>query len=337
MSPGGLVSVRSLLAALAGALVALSVVAFLAYRHLPSVRFQDLRFTVSSDPLPPAEAQGRTQARLLAERMADQVQLAADSIRAQTNDDAIAAAALRWKLGTLDAATAAGLQPAAQLALVDLWLLGRQMAGFTGSQAGRAAFGAVGQPIAHHAASALARDAEALAARHLDAQALSHSRRLVDEQLSAHPITDASMARTSIALAWLSMAPQVGGLPHGPGSLSDIASQGLGLADLRLRQLARAVYWRGELSVVENRKRLELAAAAVDEAIKQARAEGGGDLKPAAIAEGAQRLVRTLGWPWMTQIGAVAADLLKWLGLLALCVGGLGFGLGWWLARRGRT
>ena len=60
-------------------------------------------------------------------------------------------------------------------------------------------------------------------------------------------------------------------------------------------------------------------------------------MKPAAIAAGAQRLVQTLGWPWMTQIGAIAADLLRWLGLLALCVGGLGFGLGWWLGRRGRT
>jgi hypothetical protein len=39
----------------------------------------------------------------------------------------------------------------------------------------------------------------------------------------------------------------------------------------------------------------------------------------------------------MTQIGGFASDLLKWLGLLALCVGGLGFGLGWWLGRRRRT
>ena len=337
MSPSGLVSVRSLLAALAGAVVALSVVAFLAYRHLPSVRMQDLRFTVSSAPLAAAESAGRMQARLLAERMADQVEQAADRIRAQTDDHLIAAAATRWKLGTLDAASAAGLQPAAQLALLDLWLLGRQMAAFTESKAARVAFGAAGQSMAREAASALARDAEAVAARHLDAQAIAHSRRLIDEQLRAHPITEASMARTSIALAWLSMAPQLGGLPPGPGSLSDIASQGLGLADLRLRQLARAIYWRGELSVIEQRKRLEMAATGVDEAIKLARAEGDGSLTPAAIAAGAQRLALSLGWPGLTQISAIAADLLKWLGLLALCAVGLGFGLGWWLGRRGRT
>lgn len=336
MSEGSTGQSRALvLAAIAGALIAIILVGWSIVRHLPQVSLRDVRLSLSSTPLPPEEVQGRLRARLYAADFAARVEQTADRIAAQTTDPQIKAACLRWKLGALEAATQAGQRPSGQLALVDAWALSLQMLGFAQSDAGRLAFGGQ-QAAAVATARGLATDGEAMAVQRLDAAALAVYRPMVLSYVQRNPIVDPSMLRPSIALDWLQAASALGSVPLTTGSIADVASQLLSVADTHLRQLPRALRWRGEVSLLDNHQRLVEMGQVVDETWKEARREGGLELKASAILAAGERLARITGWSWMRPLGTWIGDLLKWVALFTLAAVAIGFGLGWWWFGRDR-
>lgn len=330
---------RTLLALLAGAIAALGLAAFLATRYLPSVDLRGARFSFSAAPLPVAEVEGRLKARLFAADFAERIEATADRIAQDSNDPDVKANALRWKLGALESSTRAGLQPSAHLALVDSWALSLQMLNFLLTPEGIKSLGAR-HPQALALARSLAQEAEALAARHLPARALAVYRPMVSAHVQKAPMTDLSLKRASIAMDWLAAAAQVDGVPTTLGSASDVAADAIDRADAHLRHLPRALRWRSELSLTENREALAEIGGVVDDTIREARSNEAG-MTPAVVAAAAQRLARSLGWVGLHRFGGVLTQVLTWVGLAALALGGLGFGLGWlssraWARRQAR-
>lgn len=322
---------RTLLALLVGAVGALGLAAMVATRYLPSVDLSGARFRLSAEPLPAAEIEGRLKARLFANSLAERVETLAERIAQTSVDPKTKANALRWKLGALEAASRAGLQPSAHLALLDVWALSRQMRDFLASPEARALLGA-GQPQALALARTLDQEAEAMAAQQLSARAMAAYRPILEAHVRRAPMNDLSLKRTSIALDWLAVAAQVEGVPTTVGSASDVAAELIARADTHLRHLPRALRWRGEISLQENQETLSELGGVVDDTIREARS-GEAGLTPGLIAAAGQRLARSMGWVGLHRFSGVLPEVLKWLGLLVLALGGLGFGLGWLAAR----
>jgi hypothetical protein len=222
------------------------------------------------------------------------------------------------------------------LALVDSWALSQQMLGFAQSDAARLAFGSQ-QPAVIATARALATDAEALVVQRLDAAALAVYRPMVLAYVQRTPIVEPSMQRASIALDWLQAASALGSVPMTTGSAADVAAQLLVMGDTHLRQMPRALRWRGEVSLLDNQQRLTEVGQVVDDTLKDARREGGFELKASAILAAGERLARVTGWSWMRPLGSWLTDVLKWFALFTLAAVAAGFGLGWWWSGRARS
>lgn len=323
-------AVPLMLAALGGALLALLAMLWFGTRYLPQISVRDLRFSLSTTPLGADEVQGRMRARLYAGDFAARVEQTADQIGAQSNDPNVKHAALRWKLGALEAATQAALRPSAQLALVDLWSLSLQMQAFADSDAGRLAFGAQ-QPLARATARALATEGEALAVQRLEPAALAVLRPMVLSYVQRTPLIEPSMQRTSIAMDWMHAASVLGTIPVSTGSAADLVGQGLALADTHLRQLPRALRWRGEVSLLDNQERLSALGRAVDDTIQEARRDGEFKLRASTILAAGERLARVTGWSWLKPLSGWISDVLKWIALFTLMAVGIGVAAGWWL------
>lgn len=215
---------------------------------LPTIRVEPLQGSFSADPLPPEELRTRFEVRLFASEFADRIEIAADRIAAATDDPGERSAALRWKLGAASAGLRAGLRQAAQLALVDTWALARQGAALVESGEAARAFGA-GQSIAIATARALAAEADALAERLLDPQALAAYRPLVDDYVTRHPLTDLGFARPSIANAWLPVAVRVGGVPKTLGAASEVLADATDRGNAWVQRAPDLVRWRTELAL----------------------------------------------------------------------------------------
>jgi hypothetical protein len=69
---------------------------------------------------------------------------------------------------------------------------------------------------------------------------------MVQAYVQRTPIVEPSMQRASIALDWLQTASTLGSIPMTTGSVSDVAAQLLAMGDTHLRQMPRALRWRGE-------------------------------------------------------------------------------------------
>jgi hypothetical protein len=320
----------TLLAALGGACLALLAVAWFGTRYLPQLSVSDLRFRLSTTPLGADEVQGRMRARLYTADFAARVEQTADRITAQTTDPQVKHAALRWKLGALEAATQAGLRPSAQLALIDAWALSLQMQAFTDSDAGRLAFGSQ-QPLARATARALASEGEALAVDRLEPAALAVLRPMVMGYVQRTPIIEPSMQRASIAMDWMRAASVLGDVPVSTGSAADMAGQALALADTHLRQLPRALRWRGEVSLLDNQERLSALGQVVDDTLQEAKRDGEFKLRASTILAAGERLARITGWSWLKPLSSWIVDVLKWIALFTLITIALGVGVGWWV------
>ena len=320
----------TLLAALGGACLALLAVAWFGTRYLPQLTVSDLRFRLSTTPLSADEVQGRMRARLYTADFAARVEQTADRITAQTTDPQVKHAALRWKLGALEAATQAGLRPSAQLALIDAWALSLQMQAFTDSDAGRLAFGSQ-QPTARATARALASEGEALAVERLEPAALAVLRPMVMGYVQRTPIIEPSMQRASIAMDWMRAASVLGDVPVSTGSAADMAGQALALADTHLRQLPRALRWRGEVSLLDNQERLSALGQVVDDTLQEAKRDGEFKLRASTILAAGERLARITGWSWLKPLSSWIVDVLKWIALFTLITIALGVGVGWWV------
>jgi len=192
--------------------------------------------------------------RTYASEFADRVPEVADRIAAATDDAAVREAALRWKLGASTAAMRAGLRPPAHLALVDTWALARQSVRlFDGGPAG-AAFGAQQRTVVETART-LAEEADRLACALLDAAAFDAYRGLVASHAERCPIADLSFERASIAMAWLPVAFEVGGVPSGVRPLSAAGAEAIDRVGELARRAPDWIRWSGELSVVEQSRR----------------------------------------------------------------------------------
>lgn len=222
---------------------------------MPSIRVEPLRGSFSAEPLPAQELRTRFEVRLFASEFADRVELAADRIAGATEDPAVRAAALRWKLGATSAALRASLRQVGQLALVDTWTLARQGAALVETGAAARAFGAQ-QPLAVETARALAAEADALAERLLDAPALAAYRTLVEAHAARHPIADLGFARASIAAAWLPVAARVDGVPTTLGAASEVLADATDRGNTWVQRAPDLVRWQTALALREETEAL---------------------------------------------------------------------------------
>jgi hypothetical protein len=135
------------------------------------------------------------------------------------------------------------------LALVDTWALAVQMEYFFAEGAGRALFGSQ-QQVALDTARALAREADALAARRLEPAVLADYRKLVSDYAARERLSDLSFERAPIAPSWREavarrLAKSVSVAPEGLANASD-------QLDIYGRRIPDELRWRAELAYVES-------------------------------------------------------------------------------------
>ena len=223
---------------------ALSAVAALALAGCIS-----LSLDVSGEPLPPEQLRARIETRQFAAEFIERVTRAADVIAEGAEDAGLRANTLRWKIGASTASRRAAYRPEPELALVDTWALAVQMEAFFRDGAGRALFGSQ-QQIALDTALALAREADALAARRLDSRALADYRKLVGDYVASERLSDLSFERAPIAPQWRdavarNIAKSVSVAPEARADASD-------RLDIYGRRIPDELRWRAELAFVES-------------------------------------------------------------------------------------
>ncbi len=204
---------------------------------------------ISGEKLPPEQQRARIETRQYAADFIERVTRAADTIAEGTEDTGMRANALRWKIGASTASRRAAYRPEPELALIDTWALALQMEKFFGEGAGRELFGGQ-QKIALDTAGALAREADALAARRLAPGALADYRKLVSDYVAGERLRDLSFERAPLAPLWREMvASQIAkSVSVGPEG-SSIASDQL---DIYGRRIPDELRWRAELAFLES-------------------------------------------------------------------------------------
>ena len=204
---------------------------------------------ISGEKLPPEQLRARIETRQYAADFIERVTRAADIIAEGTEDTGVRASALRWKIGASTASRRAAYRPEPELALLDTWALAVQMESFFRNGAGRALFGSQ-QHAALDAARALAREADALAARRLDPAVLADYRKLVSDYAAAERLSDLSFERAPIAPLWREavarhIAKSVSVAPEGLANASD-------QLDIYGRRIPDELRWRAELAILES-------------------------------------------------------------------------------------
>jgi hypothetical protein len=201
------------------------------------------------ESLPPEQLRARIETRQYAADFIERVTRAADVIAAGTEDTGMRANALRWKIGASVASRRAAYRPEPELALVDTWAFAVQMEYFFGEGAGRALFGSQ-QQNALDTARALAREAESLAARRLDAGVLADYRKLVGDYTAAERLSDLSFERAPIAPQWREMLARriAKSITVAPEALADASDR----LDIYGRRIPDELRWRAELALLES-------------------------------------------------------------------------------------
>jgi hypothetical protein len=204
---------------------------------------------LSGDPLPPEQLRVRNETRQFAADFIERVTRAADVIAEGAEDAGLRANTLRWKIGASTASRRAAYRPEPELALVDTWALAVQMEAFFRDGAGHALFGSR-QQIALDTAVALARDADALAARRLDSSAQADYRKLVGDYVASERLSDLSFERAPIAPQWRdvvarNIAKSVSVAPEARADASD-------RLDIYGRRIPDELRWRAELAFLES-------------------------------------------------------------------------------------
>ena len=204
---------------------------------------------VPGEPLPPEQLRARIETRQYAADFIERVARAADIIADGTEDAGIRANTLRWKIGASVASRRAAYRPEPELALVDTWAFAVQMEYFFGEGAGRALFVSQ-QQSALDTARALAREAEALAARRLDPGVLADYHKLVSDYAAAERLSDLSFERAPIAPLWREMLARriAKSVSVAPEALADASDR----LDIYGRRIPDELRWRAELAYVES-------------------------------------------------------------------------------------
>ena len=204
---------------------------------------------VSGEKLPPEQQRARIETRQYAADFIERVARAADIIADGTEDTSVRANALRWKIGASTASRRAAYRPEPELALVDTWALAVQMEYFFGEGAGRALFGSQ-QQVALDTARALAREADALAARRLDPAVLADYRQLVSDYAARERLSDLSFERAPIAPSWREAVARrlAKSVSVAPEALADASDR----LDIYGRRIPDELRWRAELALLES-------------------------------------------------------------------------------------
>ena len=208
-----------------------------------------LTLDVSGEKLPPEQQRARIETRQYAADFIERVARAADIIADGTKDTSVRANALRWKIGASTASRRAAYRSEPELALVDTWALAVQMEYFFAEGAGRALFGGQ-QQVALDTARALARDADALAARRLDPAVLADNRQLVSDYAARERLSDLSFERAPIAPSWREAVARrlAKSVSVAPEALADASDR----LDIYGRRIPDELRWRAELAYVES-------------------------------------------------------------------------------------
>lgn len=208
-----------------------------------------LTLDVSGEKLPPEQQRARIETRQYAADFIERVARAADIIADGTEDTSMRANALRWKIGASTASRRAAYRSEPELALVDTWALAVQMEYFFAEGAGRALFGSQ-QKVALDTARALARDADALAARRLDPAVLADNRQLVSDYVARERLSDLSFERAPIAPSWREVVARrlAKSVSVAPEALADASDR----LDIYGRRIPDELRWRAELAILES-------------------------------------------------------------------------------------
>jgi hypothetical protein len=201
------------------------------------------------EPLPPEQLRTRIETRQFATDFIERVTRAADLVAEGSEDADLRANALRWKIGASVASRRSAYRSDPTLALVDTWALALQMNDFFTDGAGSALFGNR-YKLAADTAAALARDADALAARRLETAVLTDARNLVTEYAAAERLGDLAFERAPIAQQWRDVA-----LRHLARSVSvppEAQSEAADQFDVYSRRIPDELRWRTELAFLES-------------------------------------------------------------------------------------
>src|SRR5688572_1276048 len=225
---------------------ALGVVATLALAGCISFSLE-----VPGDPLSPEQLRARIETRQYAADFIERVARAADSIADATEDAGMRANTLRWKIGASAASRRAAYRLEPHLALADTWAFALQMEAFFREGAGRALFGSQ-QQTALDTARALAREADALAARGLEPGLLGEYRKLVGDYAARERLSDLSFERAPIGPLWRAAVARDGSVPKSFGVASEVRADASDRLDLYGQRIPDELRWRAELAFAES-------------------------------------------------------------------------------------
>jgi hypothetical protein len=206
---------------------------------------------VPGEPLPPEQLRARIETRQYAADFIERVARAADIIADGTEDAGIRANTLRWKIGASVASRRAAYRPEPELALVDTWAFAVQMEAFFREGSGRELFGSQ-QQTALDAARALAREADALAARRLAAGVLADYRKLVSDYAASERLSDLSFKRAPIGPLWREAAARDGSVPKSVDAGSEVRADASDRLDIYGQRIPDELRWRAELAYMES-------------------------------------------------------------------------------------
>ena len=240
MSTGVSHRIRHRFAAALGAVAALALAGCMSFS-----------LEVPGDPLPPEQILARTETRQYAADFVERVARTADAIAAGTEDTVIRANTLRWKIGASTASRRAAYRAEPPLALADTWAFAVQMEAFFREGAGKALFGSQ-QQAALDAAQALAREADALAVRRLDARELAAYRKLVGDYAASERLSDLSFARAPIGPLWREAAAREASAPKAADAGSQARADATDRLDVYGQRIPDELRWRAELAYLES-------------------------------------------------------------------------------------
>lgn len=206
-----------------------------------------LRFTVSTgeSPLPEADSRMRLMSRGFYYAATDEIMATADSIAAGSDDPEIQRRTIRWKLHATRAAVTAAMQQAPELAVLDTWILYRNMDSLFVRRSDSLLFGP-GSWLARQTAHRLHRKAQYLAKEVLPAERYDLMRQFVAERPVPSPDQEIESDRTM--LPWVDFLRAHGIEPNYPvGTIAEVMADMGDRVGSTVQQTTYALDWTGDL------------------------------------------------------------------------------------------
>ncbi len=206
----------------------------------PGCKLVELK--MPGEPLPKADFALRGQTREFAKILAGTVEQVADAIARETNDPAIRAHCLEWKIGAVNSIRTATLRSSPKLALVDAWAFCRQMDDFLDHGPGANLFGPY-QSMALTNSQALEHRLAQTARTLLSGSDFAELDLFLDGYVTNYPLRTIAFNREPVVPRWEDyVGKPFHNPPAGTGSeaLSDVAERLQMLGE----QIPEEVRWR---------------------------------------------------------------------------------------------